>query len=143
LISIKRLRVRSFSYLPQFLWSNGLAVRQLRRTFGFHAGRLLVDRHLTFWTMTAWVDEAAMRAYRNSGAHRQIMPKLLKWCDEATVAHWHQEHGALPDWLEAHRRIISEGKVSRVNHPSPDHATRQFPPPRVGRLSREVQPVAD
>jgi hypothetical protein len=83
-----------------------------------------------------------MRAYRNSGAHRQIMPKLLKWCDEATVVHWHQETGALPDWPEAHRRILSEGKVSKVNHPSPDHAVRQFPRPRVGRLCREVRPVA-
>lgn len=141
LISVTRLRVRSFFYLPQFFWGNELSARQLAHTSGFLGGKLLIDRHRTFWTMTAWEDEAAMRAYRNGGAHRQVMPKLLKWCDEATVTHWNQETSTLLDWPEAYRRMISEGKVSKVNNPSPNHATKQFPEPRVGRLSRAVQPA--
>ena len=140
LISGTRLRVRSPIYLPQFLWGNEMSARQLARSPGFLGGGLLVDRGRAFWTVTAWEDEAAMRAYRNTGAHREVMPKLLKWCDEATVVRWNQEGAALPDWAELHRRMISEGKVSKVNHPSPRHAARQFPEPRVGRLSRVIRP---
>lgn len=48
-----------------------------------------------------------MHAYRDGGAHRRVMPRLLKWCDEATVVHWTQESPSLPDWPEAHRRLVS------------------------------------
>jgi hypothetical protein len=140
LISGTRLRIRSPFYLPQFLWGNELSARQLARSPGFLGGGLLVDRGRAFWTVTAWEDEAAMRAYRNSGAHREVMPKLLKWCDEATVIHWGQEGAELPDWPELHRRMTTEGKVSKVSHPSPRHAARQFPEPRAGRLSRSIRP---
>ena len=139
LISVTRLRIRSFFYLPQFFWGNELSARQLSQAPGFLGGRLLVDRHRTFWTLTAWDDQAAMRAYRNSGAHAGVMPKLLKWCDEASVAHWDQESPSLPDWPEAHRRMVSEGRASKVHNPSPNHAARAFPPPRVGRLAREIR----
>lgn len=140
LISGTRLRIRSPFYLPQFLWGNELSARQLAHSPGFLGGKLLVDRDRTFWTVTAWRDEASMRAYRNSGAHRKVMPKLLKWCDEATVVHWSQESSTLPDWREVHQRMASEGKVSKVNNPSSRHPTKQFPEPRVGRLSRVINP---
>jgi hypothetical protein len=48
--------------------------------------------------MTAWESEAAMRAFRSSGANMKAMPKLLDWCDEASYAHWEQESPELPDW---------------------------------------------
>jgi hypothetical protein len=140
LISGTRLRVRSIFYLPQFFWANELSARQLAHSPSFLGGRLLVDRDRTFWTVTAWEGEAAMRAYRNSGAHRKVMPKLLKWCNEATVVHWNQESSVLPNWQEIHRRMVSEGKVSKVNNPSSRHTTKQFPEPKVGRLSREIRP---
>lgn len=140
LISGTRLRIRSLFYLPQFFWGNELSARQLIHSPGFLGGKLLVDRDRTFWTVTAWEDEASMRAYRNSGAHRKVMPKLLKWCDEATVVHWSHGSSTLPEWPEVHRRMVSEGKVSKVNNPSPRHATKQFPEPRVGRLSRVINP---
>ena len=59
----------------------------MKQESAFIKGKLFVDRHLTFWTLTAWQNEKDMRTYRNSGAHLKVMPKLLHGCDEATVAH--------------------------------------------------------
>jgi hypothetical protein len=75
-ISVTRLRVRSFIYLPQFLWDTFKSMRQVERSSGFLGGRLLVNAKNVFWTMTAW-KEVAMNAYRTGDAHRRAMPKLL------------------------------------------------------------------
>ncbi len=107
-ISVTRLRVRSLRYLLQFIWQVLKSARQAERASGFLGGRLLREAKNTFWTMTAWEGETAMRAYRNAGAHRGVMPKLLDWCDEASVVHWNQESLELPDWQEAHQRMVKE-----------------------------------
>lgn len=77
LASVTRLRVRSFLYLPAFLWMTFLAQRQTVRASGFIGGRLLVDRHRTYWTLTVWEDEKAMKGFRGSGPHARAMPKLV------------------------------------------------------------------
>ena len=67
-----------------------------------------------------WQDEAAISAYRITPPHRHVMPKLLEWCDEASVVHWNQESAELPDWKTAERRMAESGRLSKVNHPSVD-----------------------
>jgi len=57
-----------------------------------------VDAHWTFWTLTVWEDENAMRTFRGSGAHSQVMPRLAEWCDEASYAHWTSPDDAVPMW---------------------------------------------
>ncbi len=52
-----------------------------------------------------------------AGAHRQLVRRLLEWCDEAALVHWEQEN-LEPDWHDAQRRLQSEGRRSKVNHPS-------------------------
>jgi heme-degrading monooxygenase HmoA len=113
-ISLTRLRVRSWRYLPQFIWHALKTGRQAERSAGFVGGKLLREVRNTFWTVTAWEDEAAMRAYRNAGAHRAVMPRLLDWCDEASVAHWSQDSTDIPDWQELHRRMVETGRPSKV-----------------------------
>ena len=140
-ISVTRLRVRSLRYLLQFVWQALKSARQAERASGFLGGRLLREAKNTFWTMTAWEDEMAMRAYRNAGAHRGVMPKLLDWCDEASVVHWSQESLALPDWQEAHRRMVKEGRPSKVNHPSPAQEANRIAAPQPGRIERTLKPV--
>jgi len=140
LISLTRLRVRSFRYLLQFVWQALKTARQAERASGFLGGRLLREARNTFWTITAWEDEAAMRAYRNAGAHRAVMPRLLNWCDEAAVAHWSQETSALPEWREAHQRLVKEGKSSKVNHPSPAHVANHIAEPQPSRVERILKP---
>ncbi len=128
-ISATRLRIRSFRFMPAFILHTFRSSRQLVKAPGFLNGKTLVDRKLVFWTLTSWADEASMRAYRNSGAHKAAMPKLQYWCDEASVAHWQQETAGLPTWPDTHQQML-KGRISKVRHPSPDHLSMQIAAPR-------------
>jgi heme-degrading monooxygenase HmoA len=140
-ISLTRLRVRSWRYLPQFVWQSLKASRQAQRAGGFLGGRLLIEARNTFWTVTAWKDDAAMRAYRNTGAHGAVMPRLLDWSDEASVAHWTQDNAEIPGWQELHRRLVAEGRLSKVRHPSPAQESNQIAAPKPGRLEQVLKPA--
>jgi heme-degrading monooxygenase HmoA len=140
-ISVTRLRVQAIRYLPSFVWRTLQSVRQTERAFGFLGGKLLRETRNAFWTVTAWEDEAVMNAFRTSGAHRRAMPKLLQWCDEAAVVHWTQETAELPAWREAHRRMVEEGRISKVNHPSSDQLAKHIPAPRLSRIEKSLKPA--
>ena len=137
-VSITRLRVRSWSYLPMFLLATLRSARQATRSEGSLAVKLLLDRRNTFWTNTTWSSEAAMKAFMHARPHGPTMRKLLDWCDDAALVHWTQAGGELPSWEEAHRRIQQEGRPSRVNHPSAAHTAHAFPAPTPG-LTRELR----
>ena len=130
-VSVTRLRLRSVRFLPGFLLHALRAQRQVRQASGFLGGALLPDRRRTFWTMTVWDSADSMRSYMLSGAHKQAMPKLVHWCDEASVAHWEQGDPVMPDWREAENRMRQTGRISKVRHPSADHAAMAFAPPRT------------
>jgi hypothetical protein len=134
IVSVTRLRVRSVFYLPAFLWTTVHSQRQAVQTPGFLGGRLLADVKRTYWTLTGWEDERAMKSFRGSGAHSKVMPRLAEWCDEAAYTHWDAPNGPIPDWPEAYERLVKEGRLSRVAHPSADHETRRFPSPRLSPL---------
>jgi Domain of unknown function (DUF3291) len=140
-ISVTRLRVRSVLLLPSFLWQTLKTTHQTRRASGFLGGRLLPESRSVFWTLTAWEDGAAMNAFRTQGAHGGVMPKLIEWCDEASVVHWTQETDTLPSWGEAHLRMLKEGRLSKVKYPSPAHLAHEIPAPRVGRIERILHPA--
>jgi heme-degrading monooxygenase HmoA len=130
-VSITRLRVRRWRYLPQFVFQSVLAAREARRAPGSVAVSVLRDADLAFWTRTVWRDEAAMRSFMRSGVHRRIMARLAEWCDEAAVAHWVQDGEEPPSWAEAHRRLQQEGRRSRVSHPSEAQRRFEIPEPRT------------
>jgi heme-degrading monooxygenase HmoA len=132
-LSLTRLRIRSVLYMPLFAVYTTRALGQVKRAPGFLSGKLLPDREWTFWTMTAWRDMESMRAYITSGAHKSAMPRLLHWCDEASIAHWEQEESTLPSWEEADQRMRQLGRPSKVNHPSLNHAGLNYREPRTSR----------
>ena len=134
-VSITRLRVRSWSYLPAFFVQTLRITRQAAGADGNLAVRLLRDRRNTFWTGTSWSSEALMKRFMHAKPHGPTMRKLLKWCDEAALVHWTQGGAELPSWEEAHRRIQQEGRPSKVNHPSAAHMAHTFPAPRTRRTS--------
>lgn len=130
-VSVTRLRIRSLWFMPGFALHAVNSLRQCKRASGFLNGSLLPDRKLTFWTMTLWRDQAAMRAYMTGGAHLKAMPKLQHWCDEASVVHWTQDEVAPPSWEEADRKMRMQGRPSKVRHPSAAHASLGFATPRT------------
>ncbi|MCQ8277763.1 DUF3291 domain-containing protein [Acetobacteraceae bacterium KSS8] len=134
-VSITRLRIRSFRFMPAFALQTVSTLRQVKQADGFLEGSLLPDRQWTFWTMTVWRDAAAMRAYMTAGPHRTAMPKLMEWCDEASVVHWEQEDVEAPSWLVADRRMRAEGRPSKVRRPSGGHLTLDYREPRVSRAA--------
>ncbi|HZT78033.1 MAG TPA: DUF3291 domain-containing protein [Vicinamibacterales bacterium] len=121
LVSITRLRVRSWRFMPMFFVTAMRSARQAARADGNLETKLLRDANRTFWTATSWADERAMKAFMHAGAHGPAMRKLLEWCDEASLVHWTQETDAVPPWDEAHARLQREGRRSKVHHPSPAH----------------------
>jgi hypothetical protein len=112
----------------------------VERSSGFLGGGILVIAKNVFWTMTVWKDEAAMNAYRTSGAHSDAMPRLLNWCDQAAVVHWTQESSEVPLWPEAQQRMAKDGRKSKVNHPSSAHKANQIPEPGPIRSQSTLKP---
>ena len=131
LISITRLRLRSWRFFPMFAWEALWSSRQVARAEGHLGAKYLTERGKTFWTATMWTSEGPMKKFMIAGAHGAAMRKLIEWCDEAAVVHWTQESADLPSWTEAHRRLQSEGRLSKVSYPSAEHLAREFPAPRV------------
>ncbi len=142
LASVTRLRVRSVKYIPAFVWKTFLSQRQVVRAPGFLGGSLLIDAHRTFWTLTVWESERAMKAFRGSAPHAQVMPRLVEWCDEASYAHWTPTDASVPTWPAAYEHLLGVGHLSRVAHPSRDHDARQFAKPRLRPLiAKDLKPA--
>jgi hypothetical protein len=131
LVSVTRARIRRPWSFPPFALAAMRSFRQAQAADGFLGGSVLPDRRLTFWTMTVWVDETAMRNYMLAGPHRAAMPKFGAWCDEASVVHWDQPGDATPNWLVAAEQMRRQGRASKLRHPSPNHATLAFADPRI------------
>ena len=132
LVSITRARVRRIWFFPQFMIAASASVMQARQAQGYLGGLLLPDRLRTFWTMTVWEDEEAMRNYIMSSAHRSAMPRFAGWCDEASVVHWTQASSQPPPWSLAADRMRREGRPSKLRWPSARHLAMSFPLPSRG-----------
>jgi heme-degrading monooxygenase HmoA len=135
-ISITRLRVRSLLFLPAFIFTAVRIGTQAKNAPGSLAVKVFRDRHNTFWTSTSWESEVAMKAFMLASPHGPAMRNLLEWCDEAAVVHWTQDSPDLPSWSEAHQRMLSDGRPSKVNHPSDAHRSYSIAAP-VANAKRE------
>lgn len=137
--SITRLRLRSVFALPAFARASRAISAQAAASEGFICGAVLAEGWMVFWTRTSWESEAAMKAFRDSDAHREAMPKLLNWCDEALVAHWEGEPDA--DWVHLHARMAREGRKSKVKRPSKAHQERRVGPLRRWSPEQTIAPA--
>ncbi|HZZ62494.1 MAG TPA: DUF3291 domain-containing protein [Roseiarcus sp.] len=112
-------------------WRDSIGALQGRSATGAIRVAVVADARQAFWTCTVWNDEKSMRAFLNSGSHRKVMPRLLDWCDEASVAHWEQESSEAPSWREARERMRRAGRRSRVRFPSAAQEGFEIPEPRT------------
>jgi Domain of unknown function (DUF3291) len=126
-VSVTRLRVRSWRYLPVFLIGSLRSAQQAKSAEGNLAVSLLRQPQNTYWTRTVWTSETAMKAFMLAGAHRGVMRKLLNWCDEAALVHWTQDSAVPPEWPEARAKMQAIGRTSKVNYPSEDHRAFRIP----------------
>lgn len=120
-ISVTRLRLNRWRDWPAFLFHAVRSAIQAKRADG-NLGVALRNDGRVHWTMTAWRDPAALRAFMLSGNHRQAMPKLAGWCDEASLARFEHDGRELPSWKTAEGILAAEGRTSKLDHPSPAHA---------------------
>lgn len=127
-VSITRLRVRSIFYMPLFMLHAMRTMTQAQKAEGVLGVKTRFEKNNVVWTKTVWSDEAAMKKYRGSGAHQVAMRLLSEMCCEAAYVRWNQETPGLPTWEEAHWRLLTEGKLSKVKHPSPLHAAGKTAP---------------
>jgi hypothetical protein len=127
-VSITRVRV-SWRHLPMFLIHSAAAIVQAKFARGNLSVSILLDSHFAFWSRTVWSEEAATRAFMHSGVHRRVMPRLFGWCNEAAVAHWMADDARPPSWSEAHRRLQTAGRPSKVQFPSEAQQRFEIPPP--------------
>lgn len=127
-VYLTRLRLRSRWLIPRFLFANLPILAQLRTAAGYLGGDSILEQHAVFWTMSLWTDDTAMRAFKASGAHGAVMPKNIDWSIESSGAGWARD--TLPSWAEAHAHLIAHGRATRVRHPTSEHASLRFAPPK-------------
>jgi hypothetical protein len=70
-------------------------------------GKELIDKKLTFWTITLWEDEELMKRFRGSLSHRNAMQYLPIWCNEASYHHWVQKESECPNWTTISDKLYS------------------------------------
>ena len=137
LVSITRLRIRSWRFLLPFAVYSQRSVAQARKSPGFLSGWVGSSGNRAFWTVTVWTDEAAMKRFRDTGVHKTSMPKMLDWADEGAMARYEQVETDPPTGPEAQAALSSRGRTSKVRNPTPDHVSgKTVPdgkPPYVGR----------
>jgi len=130
-VSITRLRVRSILYMPLFILHAMRTMRQAQKASGVLGVETRFEKNNVVWTKTIWEEEGAMKKYRASGAHQIAMRLLAEICNEASYARWQQSEASLPTWEEAHAKILQEGKLSKLKHPSALHSAGKTAPAQM------------
>ena len=138
-VSVTRLRLRSIFFLPRFLRSNEAAIKSIKKSEGFICGKELVDKKPTFWTVTVWETDKAMKFFRGNKPHQYAMQKMPFWCNEGSVVHWEQENTTIPEWDILHKRLVTEGRATKVKFPSPNNQDMNYPAPLWRKFSRSFE----
>jgi hypothetical protein len=96
---------------PAFMTEAIRAWRQARRSAGVFGATLRAQPlRRTYWTLSAWTDEAALHAFVRAEPHRTIMKRVRPWAKTATFRFWTAPAGELTPtrlWAEAERRITA------------------------------------
>ncbi|MFZ9262628.1 MAG: hypothetical protein ACO3AA_04810 [Chitinophagaceae bacterium] len=138
-VSVTRLRVKSILFLIPFFRANEASAKEIKLSKGLLKGKELIDKKLTFWTVTIWENEEFMKAFRGSLSHRNAMQHLHKWCDEASNHHWIKIDNEFPSWDCISDKLYSQGRLSKVRNPSKAQIENQFPPIKWTKTERRLK----
>lgn len=112
-IMASRFEVRSALAVPRFFVKSLAAWRQVRSAPGA-LGASLIAQPLkrTFFTLSAWEDEAALYTYAATEPHRGIMNGLRPTMRTSTFTFWQVSAAELPiSWSEAKRRLAEQERA--------------------------------
>ncbi|WP_405498160.1 hypothetical protein [Nocardia sp. NBC_00511] len=105
-----RLEVKSLRDTPGFLLASMRLWRQARRSPGAIGVALNAELFKrTFWTYSAWTDQAAIYAYAAAEPHKSTIARKRKVMREATFVFFTAPADELPlPWEEVRRRIAAQ-----------------------------------
>jgi hypothetical protein len=108
LVMASRLPLRALTKVPRFMGLTLSVVRQLERSEGL-VGYSLRAQPLakTFWTLSAWTDDAALSSFARELPHRAVMAKLRPDMGSTRFVTWTCRGSALPvSWNDALPRLL-------------------------------------
>jgi quinol monooxygenase YgiN len=106
LVLLSFLPLKQSRGLPRFVLYTWRVLQQLKSTRGL-IGYTLRAQLLakSFWTLSAWESEAAMRAFVQAPPHREIMAALAPYMGQTSFKRWTVKGAELPLlWDDALRR---------------------------------------
>src|ERR1700726_3748757 len=101
------LPLKSYWRIPHFLFYTAQVVKQLASAQGM-LGYSVLARPLSkrFWTLSAWKDDGALRAFVQHPPHLRIMTALTHHVDETKFVQWTVKGSEMPLlWDDALRRF--------------------------------------
>jgi hypothetical protein len=110
LVMLSYLPLARFRKLPAFFRYVQAIRTQLRSTQGV-VGYSLLARilQLRFWTLSAWQDDAALRAFVRANPHLAVMSALRGHMGETRFIQWRVKGAALPpSWADAMARFAGD-----------------------------------
>ena len=126
-VMASRLQLRSMRDVPAFLWAAMRIRRQMLDSPGA-LGVSLIAKPLkrTFWTLSAWQNQAALSATIGRQPHRDVMQRFRPKMAGSRFITWTVPMSALtPNWPEALRRLDSPDSEpdKKGTDPRPEHAS--------------------
>ncbi|WP_432133420.1 DUF3291 domain-containing protein [Streptomyces sp. bgisy154] len=113
-VMASRFEVRSPADVPRFFLKSLAAWKQVKGAPGAYGASLVAQPlRRTFWTLSAWRDEDALRAYARTEPHKSIMVGLRPTMKDSVFVFWRVPASQLPlDWPEARRRLAERAARS-------------------------------
>lgn len=127
-----RLKVRQHRFVPGFLTGSLAVAWQARNSDGYLGGKLRVESDNVFWTLTAWDSGSAVAAFRSSGTHATLAPKLAGWASEGVIGVWSSASPDLPDWDEVARQTSARPRFTDLDYPTEQHGNTSAIAPQRG-----------
>lgn len=111
-VMASRFEVRSLRHVPGFFLASLALLRQARTSPGTHGFTLKAElTKRTFWTLSAWRDDASLRAYAAAEPHRSTMRRKRGVMRDSTFVYWKVTGAELPiAWDDARRRLAEKAR---------------------------------